>query len=170
MYNNDRRAQRQPDRPSGFVVSAAWLYALSLLLIAVVFSSGCSDEKSVSPFEVLPDTSFFRIMDVGYRAVCYSDPLNSGVHIWWKEYFFSNYDKNCGINRYVVVNDRADTIYDHVWTNRIIHHGDTNIGRTKWIDLADSVVEGRYTLSIFYHHSRRSHVFDTTFSIFANYP
>jgi len=181
--DNARGGKVGLDRQSGFVAgvrepmvaapwpaSAAWLYVLMLLLSATVFSSGCSDEKSASPFEAPPDTSFLRIMDVGYLAISHSEPLNSGVHIWWKEYFFSNYDKNCAINRYVVINPDADTIFDREWENRIIHTGGTNIGRTKWIDLADSAVEGHYTLNIFYHHSRRGFEFDTSLSVIVNYP
>lgn len=158
-------------RPPGVIrmrfVEPAGLFIL--ILFAGLLLSGCSVEKSTFPIEAPPDTSYLRVFDVDYRALSYSEPYNSGLHIWWKEYFFSNYDKNCTVDRYLLSNSEEDTVFDKSWQNRFILHGDTNIARTKWIDLADSAVEGQYRLRIFYRHSRRSFIFDTTFSVFVNY-
>jgi hypothetical protein len=170
MKSNRQFVAAKNQRPPGLTrlrpVKPGGLFALALF--AGLLLSGCPAEQSTSPIEAPPDTSYLRVFDVDYRALSYREPYNSGVHIWWKEYFYSNYDTNCAINRYLLLNS-DDTVFDKSWQNRFIPHGDTNIARTKWIDLADSAVEGRYRLRIFYRHSQRPFIFDTTFSVVVNY-
>lgn len=151
------------------VVAIAYI---ALLVVAAVFS-GCTQETAVAPLAALPDTSFLEVVDLSFFAFDDQGAISSGITMQWWEFFYSNYRKNCQIERYVILDQRLDTIFDTgigspAIGSGIIENGDKHYARTKKIDIADSAVAGLYGLHIFYHHSKKDFHWDSSIYITAN--
>jgi len=142
--------------------------AFLLVLIASVFFSGCAKDETGLSFVVPPDTSFLQIFDLEYRAANDTGRCESGLNVQWYEFFYSNYGKSCRIKQYVLLDPKSDTIFNKEYSTVVIQNGETHYARTKWIDVEDPIVDGAYSLCIFYRHSDTEFQFDTTFDVFHN--
>ena len=81
------------------------------LLFASALISGCTEEKANAPFIAPPDTSFMQVVDLTFFAFDDQGAISSGFTMQWWEYFYSNYSKNCQIERYVILDQKSDTIF-----------------------------------------------------------
>ncbi len=149
------------------------LPALVMCIAAGALSTGCSEDSSTGALTPIPDTTRFAVQDLAYFAFNDQGAINSGFSMQWFELFESNYDKNCLIERYVILAPLGDTLFDvgigsHSIGDGIIPNGDRHYARTKKIDVPDSSVAGLYELHIFYHHSDSDFHWDSTISIEAN--
>ncbi len=143
------------------------------LLFASALISGCTKEETNAPFIAPPDTSFMQVVDLSFFAFDDRGAISSGFTMQWWEYFYSNYSKNCQIERYVILDQKSDTIFDAgigspSIGSGIIVNGDKHYARTKKVDIADSAVAGSYDLHIYYRHSAEDFHWDSSIFITAN--
>ena len=145
--------------------------AVSLVLISTSVFCGCSEDEPGPAQVELPDTSFLKILDLSYTAANDGQRYTCGLQMFWREYYYSDFGDTCKINRHAILNSKSDTIWTLGFDTRFIPAGDAMPGLTqmpKWIDVADSLVAGDYSLVVFYHHSGTDFIFDTTIQVVAN--
>jgi hypothetical protein len=160
-------------KPTAETVDLTLAVTAIAFLLSVAMLTGCAQDNPGPTYPAPPDTSVLRVIDLSFTAFDDRGAINSGLTMQWWEHFYSNYNKNCLIERYVILDPRADTIFGAAIGSPAIGHGiipsgEKHYARTKKIDVADSAVAGLYALHILYRHSNTNFHWDTTIHIVAN--